>query len=87
MAEGAPKVSVSEAISILKHKPTAAAAGSGFPTYQAEAEAMHDDEMAAIHERIIGKLERVKAREDRERAEEGWTQDGERWIPPGWVRG
>lgn len=86
VAEGAPKVSVSEAISILKHKPAAAAAGSGFPTYQEEADALSENEMAAIHERIIGKLKRVKAREDRERAEEGWTQDGENWVPPGWVK-
>ena len=88
VAEGTPKVSVSEAISILKHWPSGAATGSSdFPTWQEEGDAMSNDEVTALREKIIAKLGRVRERDNRRKIEDGWTQDGENWIPPGWVRG
>lgn len=86
VAEGEPKVSVAEAISILKHKPAAAAAANDFPTWQEEGEAMSNDEVSALREKIIAKLERVRAIDEREKLEGGWTRDGENWVPPGWVK-
>ena len=87
VAEGAPKVSVGEAISILKHKPAPGVSESGdFSTWQEEGEALSTDEFTALREKIIAKLARVRERDAREKSEEGWTQDGDNWIPPGWVR-
>ena len=80
IAEGDPKVSVSEAISILKHKP-AAAADKG----PREAEDW-TEEVEAARERILMRLRRLRAQVERERKAAGWTQHGEDWIPPGWVK-
>ena len=81
VAEGAPTVTVGEAISILKHKPAAAGAADWD-----EGGGLSEDEVKELREKIIDKLERTKAINDRERSEAGWKQDGEDWIPPGWVR-
>ena len=83
VAEGEPKVSVSEAISILKHKPAAAAAPA--PEWGDDPGYSQED-VAALREKIIDKLERVRAINDRDKLEKGWTQDGEDWVPPGWVK-
>ena len=61
--------------------------GNGeFKTRNEEAEAKHADEIAALRKRILDKLERVRERDSRQKIEEGWEQDGEHWIPPGWVK-
>ena len=87
VAEGEPRVTVGEAISILKHKPAGAGGGAGdFPSWREQGDAMGDDEIIALRDKIIGKLERVRERDDRQKIAGGWTQDGEHWIPPGWVR-
>ena len=80
IAEGDPKVGVSEAISILKHKP-AAAADRG----PREAEDW-TEEVEAARERILMRLRRLRAQVERERKAAGWTQYGEDWNPPGWVK-
>ena len=88
VAEGAPKVTVSEAISILKHKPAGSGtSGSGdFLTWKEEADLKTPDEMAEVRERILDKLERFREQEREEKLAGGWTLHGEDWIPPGWVR-
>lgn len=83
VAEGAPQVSVTEAISILKHKP----AGASASEWECDNDAgMSEAEVKALREKIIAKLERVRAIDEREKLDGGWTRDGEDWIPPGWVR-
>lgn len=44
------------------------------------------EDVAALRDKIIDKLERVRERDERDRLEKGWTQDGEDWVPPGWVK-
>ncbi|WP_324806771.1 hypothetical protein SH584_09955 [Sphingomonas sp. LY29] len=75
-----PRVSVSEAVRILRLKGVE-------PAAQREASAaVSAEEHEAAIERIIEKLGRLRERTERERREAGWSeQDGE-WIPPGWVR-
>ena len=84
VAEGAPQVSVTEAIAILKHKPAAAASTS---EWECDNEfGMSKQQGEELREKIIDKLERVRERDDCDKLEKGWTRDGENWIPPGWVR-
>lgn len=51
-----------------------------------------DDDVAAMNDhdsvllRINDRLERMAEREDRKRITQGWTRDGEDWVPPGWVK-
>ena len=85
VAEGAPKVSVTEAISILKHKPAGAAATGRAPDWE-EQSAIGEADYEAAQTRIIGRLKRLGERTDREKAEAGWTRHGDHWIPPGWVK-
>ena len=89
IAEGSPKVTVSEAISILKHKPAASGNDSngGFMTWQEEADSKTPDEMKEVRERILEKLERFRVQETEDKLEKGWTRHGEDWIPPGWGPG
>ena len=84
VAEGAPQVSVTEAIAILKHKPAAAASTS---EWECDNEfGMSKQQGEELREKIIDKLERVRERDNCDKLEKGWTRDGENWIPPGWVR-
>ena len=74
-------MSVADALKILSHKPAAA------PRRDADDNAgMSEAEVKALRAKIIDKLERFKAINDREKREAGWTEDGEHWIPPGWVK-
>ncbi len=93
IAEGAPTVSVGEAISILKHKP----AGSGGGDGRARARALgymdwvtdeDVDEMERAEEvrkSIHDKLQRLIEQDEERRLAAGYTRHGEDWIPPGWV--
>jgi hypothetical protein len=78
--EGTPKVSVSEAVSILRLK-------SGEPSpHLAPAAEVDGEELNAATERIMLRLERLKQRMDAEKSAAGWTEHEGEWIPPGWVR-
>ena len=78
--EGSPKVSVSEAVSILRLK-------GGEPSpHLAQATAVDASEHQAAVERIIQRLKKLGERQDAERREAGWTEWEGEWIPPGWVR-
>ena len=93
IGEGEPKVTVNEALGILKHKaegadrPGRRRRGDGYMDW------VTDDDVAAMEEakeakqRILDRLERLAERMDREKAEQGWTKHGDHWIPPGWVPG
>lgn len=102
-ADGAmPKVTVSEAIKIVQSPSTrlrmsggASRAGAGASARgKKHADPFFDgwEEDAAEHEaameRIVGKLERLGAREDAKKAEAGWVRCEiyDAWVPPGWVR-
>ena len=81
LPDGQPKVSVSEAVSILRLK------GAAAPAADARAEAGPvNSELKEAHDRIMARLERLKERIGRERAAAGWTEWEGEWIPPGWVR-
>ena len=81
--EGSPKISVSEAVSILRLK-------SGEPSphlaQATQATQVDPEEYQAAVERIIRRLDLLKKREDAKKRAEGWTEWGEVWVPPGWVR-
>ena len=93
IGEGEPKVTVNEALGILKHKaegadrPGRRRRGDGYMDW------VTDDDVAAMEEakeakqRILDRLGRLAERMDREKAEQGWTKHGDHWIPPGWVPG
>lgn len=75
-----PRVSVSEAVSILRLKGVE-------PATQREASAaVSAEEHEAAIERIVERLGRLRERIERERREAGWSEHDGEWIPPGWVR-
>ena len=91
-ADGAmPKVTVSEAIKIVQSKRPSARAASGAGKKHADPFFDGWEEDAAEHEaaveRLVGKLERLGAREDARKAEAGWVrcEVHDTWVPPGWV--
>lgn len=92
IAEGAVKVSVGDAIAILKLRPAGergAGARTG-PRSDGYMDYMSDDDLAmmeqaeAARERILERLDRMAKRIDGEKEALGWTLEGEDWIPPGW---
>ena len=42
--------------------------------------------MNEVREGILGKLERIRERDAREKLAAGWTRDGDDWVPPGYAR-
>ena len=87
-----PKVSIAEAINIAKLK-----AAEGRPGQDGWDEEPSEDQMREVRERILHKLQGLKARNDREMIEAGWSEheipappyvrDAERdsvWLPPGY---
>ncbi len=89
ISDDQPRISVAEAISISKRAATGAkSAGKAKFDWGEEAAQMHEDEVAALREKIMGKLERVRERDDREKLAAGWARDEEHecWVPPQWVR-
>ena len=80
LPEGQPRVSVSEAVSILRLK------GREPSPHLAQATEVDAAEHQAAVERIIERLRKLKERQDAERREAGWTEWEGEWIPPGWVR-
>jgi hypothetical protein len=80
LPEGQPRVSVSEAVNILRLK------GKEPPAHFAEGSTVPADEHQAAVDRIVARLQKLKERMDREKAEAGWTAHGDEWVPPGFVR-
>jgi len=95
-ADGAmPKVTVSEAIKIVQSR-RGGGSGAARPRTSGSKhqdpyfdgwEEDHAEHQAAI-ERIMGRIERLRERQDREKEEAGWTRCDvhDTWVPPGWVR-
>lgn len=75
-----PRVSVSEAVSILRLK------GVEPATQREPSAAVSAEEHEAAIERIVERLGRLRERIERERREAGWSEHDGEWIPPGWVR-
>ena len=84
IGEGDPKVSVSEALNILKHKPPVAVVAAAAPGWDDDEAGA--DPMAEVRARIIDKLDQVRTIEEARRTAEGWTRYGDDWVPPGWVK-
>lgn len=98
------KVSISEAINIVKLPGRSPGSSPGLrgqggwhdPRYDPDYQPTEEERQELI-QRILGKLEGLKARNDREMIEAGWTEHeipappwyrtdgpGTVWIPPGW---
>lgn len=85
-ADGAmPKVTVSEAIKIVQSRGGRAGAGKQL-TWEEES-AIGEAEVEAARENIVRKLKRLHDRYRVEKLAEGWNEDGDYLIPPGWVKG
>lgn len=85
IGEGQPKVTVGEALGILKHRPAVTAASASRWALPEEEPDPQQVEDAA--DRILLRLRRLREIEEKKRLAAGWTRYGEDWVPPGWVRG
>jgi hypothetical protein len=79
--EAEPRVSVTEALRIVQHS------GKGQAPAFMEQRGFEEDG-DNVHERLLQKLLRLKARNEREQLEKGWVRDEEHGllVPPGWVK-
>ena len=79
--EAEPRVSVTEALRIVQHS------GKGQAPAFMEQRGFEED-ADDVHERLLRKLLRLKARQEREQLEKGWVRDEEHGllVPPGWVK-
>ena len=79
--EAEPRVSVTEALRIVQHS------GKGQAPAFMERRGFEEDG-DNVHERLLQKLLRLKARNEREQLEKGWVRDEEHGllVPPGWVK-
>lgn len=97
IAEGAPRVTVGEAISILKHSPSGkgpASGGSaggrgrrpgdGYMDWVTDDDVDRMDEAERARASIYDKLQRLLERDKERKLAGGWTLIGEDWVPPGW---
>ena len=81
VGDGLPRVSVAEALAILRLKGGSGAAAKGGHD-EREAEDSQQDYQEAC-QRVVARLERMGARDRKERLEAGWSEvDGE-MVPPG----
>lgn len=80
LPEGQPRVSVSEAVSILRLK------GREPSPHFAEGSTVPADEHQAAVDRIVARLQKLKERMDREKVEAGWAEHDGEWVPPGFVK-
>jgi hypothetical protein len=79
--EAEPRVSVTEALRIVQQ--------NGRPATSAFIERPgFEEDGDDVHERLLQKLLRLKARKEREQLEKGWVRDEEHGllVPPGWVK-
>ncbi len=94
VSEEAPKVSVAEAINILKSREgkerelrgRSGAGGScgGWDDDDADYE---EEEANDMRDKLERKLERMLDQADEKKIEQGWTRHGDDLIPPGWSPG
>ncbi|MBA3510734.1 hypothetical protein [Sphingomonas sp.] len=91
VSEEAPKVSVGEALNILKAREgkekelgAGASGGRGWGDQAAEMSQEDEDELRA---RFMAKLDRLVAQDEERKIAKGWTRHGETLVPPGWVPG
>lgn len=89
-----PKMTIAEAIKVLQlaqgkcGRPSggaAAGAERGWIGDPAWGTPEDEAEMAQVREGILGKLERLRERDEREKLEAGWTKHGDHWVPPGFA--
>ncbi|MEO6433898.1 MAG: hypothetical protein ABIO29_07980 [Sphingomicrobium sp.] len=84
---GDPRVSIGEAIKIAQMNQARGGRGGAFadPSYEDQAALMHEEEIEALSQRLMRKINGLRARLIRD---EGYTDDPETGccIPPGWVR-
>ena len=83
--EGAiPHVSVDQAIKIAQPRRGGVGAGKAL-SWQEESE-IGEAEVEAARENILRKLKLLHERYREEKLADGWSEDGEYLIPPGWAR-
>lgn len=90
-----PKMTIAEAIKVLQlaqgrsgrpARGSAEPCGRGWIGDPEWGTPEDEARMAEVREGIIGKLERLREREEREKLEAGWTKNGGHWVPPGYER-
>jgi hypothetical protein len=99
IAEGTPKVTVAEALGILKHQPAGSKPGSGgrgqgrggrrgdgYMDWVTDEDVDMMERAANARASIHDKIARMLEQDNERRLAEGWTLHGEDWIPPGWIR-
>jgi hypothetical protein len=80
-----PTVTISEAIHISRMKSGSGSGESKALAWQEESE-IGEAEVEAARENILRKLKLLHERYREEKLAEGWSEDGEYLIPPGWAR-
>ncbi|MEO7815445.1 MAG: hypothetical protein ABIR87_08365 [Sphingomicrobium sp.] len=88
IGEGQPKVTVGEALGILKHKPAApaAAASASAHNWVLPEEEPDPQRVQEAADRILLRLRRLREIDEKKKLAAGWTRYGEDWVPPGWVK-
>lgn len=84
-----PRVTIDQAIKISQSGSSKAQAQAQEQDWDEEDGSTYEEEIDAIRERIVRKLQRMKWLEMPERLAEGWSYDEsyDSMIPPGWVKG
>ena len=87
-----PKVTIDQALKIAQSGGTSGSgrgAREAATSWHEEPDAIDPDEVEAARERIIRRLQRIKAREMPRKLAAGWSYDESHdlMIPPGWVKG
>jgi hypothetical protein len=83
-----PKVTIGEAIKIAQMDSAKARRGAAANPFEEQAAAMSEEEVDAMRERVLKRLDRLAQRREAEKLAQGWTRDEATnvLIPPGWVR-
>lgn len=88
VSEEAPKVSVAEALNILKAREgKQKELGAKRDSWGDESEAMSQEDEDELRARFLAKLDRLVAQDEARKIAKGWTRHGETLVPPGWVPG
>jgi hypothetical protein len=87
IAETEPKVSVAEAIRIVQLHGTRKQQEELPDPYAEEAASMTPDDVAALREKLVRKLRRMRDRDMPDMIAQGWSYDEvyDHMVPPGWV--
>lgn len=88
LSEVKPRVTIDQAIKISQIGASKSKGGAERDPFVDETADMSKDEVDEVRERIIRKLERLKARDDAKQLAAGWSYDEahEVMVPPGWVQ-